>query len=142
MIRTCSRILYCLLIACMLVSCTRNISATPQPLPTFVSPGIRDNPVLDSTENTASSISEHLGAITNYHFDVSLDYAGHRVQVTQLVEVVNPGPDVWNEVVFYLPKDLQTDRFVLSTVEMRDGVESSAMQMQVTSDGFLNFQLP
>ena len=73
MIRTCGRILYCLLVTYMLVSCTSNISATPQPLPTFVSPGIRDNPVLDSTENTATSISEHLGAITNYYFDVSLD---------------------------------------------------------------------
>ena len=141
MIRTCSRILYCLLIACMLVSCTRNISATPQPLPTFVSPGIRDNPVLDRTENATSSISEHLGAITNYHFDVSLDYAGHSVKVSQLVEVVNPGPDVWTELIFYLPVDLQTDRFVLSTVRIKDGVEDSVTQMQVTSDGFLTFQL-
>ena len=54
---------------------------------------------------------------------------------------MNPGPDAWNELVFYLPPVLQTDRFVLSEVKMRDGVEASATQMQVTSDGFINFQL-
>ena len=142
MIRTSARILCCLLATYMLVSCTGNSSATPQPLPTFVSPGIRDNPILEGAKNDTSQISENLGAITNYHFDVSLDYAGHRVQVSQLIEVVNPGPDVWSELVFYLPADLQTDRFVLSTVRIQDGVESSVTQMQVTSDGFLTFQLP
>ena len=142
MIRKIIWITYSLLVAYGLSSCTGSNLATPQPLPTFVSPGIKDNPLLEEDGNSTSQVTSQLGAITNYNFDVSLDYAGHRVKVTQHVEVVNPGPDVWNELVFYLPPGLQTDRFVLSTVEMRDGVESSAMQMQVTSDGFLNFQLP
>ena len=138
---TSARILYCLLVTYTLVSCTNNSSATPQPLPTFVSPGVRDNPILDGAEKTTSHISKDLGAITNYHFEVSLDYTGHRVQVSQLVDIVNPGPDVWSELVFYLPADLQTERFVLSTVGIQDGVESLVTQMQVTSDGFLTFQL-
>ena len=142
MIRKIIWLTYSLLVAYSLSSCTGSDPATPQPLPTFVAPGIKDNPLLEEDGNSTSQVTSQLGAIVNYNFDVSLDYAGHRAEVTQYVEVVNPGPDVWNELVFYLPPGLQTDRFVLSTVEMRDGVESSAMQKQVTSDGFLNFQLP
>ena len=124
MIRKIIWIIYSLLVAYSLSSCTASNPATPQPLPTFVSPGIKDNPLLEDDGNSTSQVTSQLGAITNYHFDVSLDYAGHRAQVKQTVEVVNPGPDAWNELVFYLPPVLQTDRFVLSELKMQDGVES------------------
>ncbi len=141
MVRKFVWITYCLLITYNMSSCVDSNLATPQPLPTFVSPGIRDKPVLEGDGNSTYQIVSQLGAITNYTFDVSLDYAGHSAKVIQLVEVVNPGTDVWNELVFYLPPDLQTDQFVLSEVKIQDGVEASATQMQVTPDGFLNFQL-
>jgi len=124
------------------VSCNDSSEVVSDPLPTFVPPGIRLNPSLDRDTKVALQVEKNLGVIANYNFDVSLDYAGHRIQVTQLIEVFNPGPDVWSELVFYLPKDLQSDRFVLSTVGIQDEVESSATQMQVTKDGFLVFQLP
>ena len=123
------------------VSCNGSSQVVSDPLPTFVPPGIRLNPSVDKDTKVALKVEKNLGVIANYNFDVSLDYAGHRIQVTQLIEVFNPGPDVWSELVFYLPKDLQSDRFVLSTVGIQDGIESSATQMQVTKDGFLVFQL-
>ena len=101
MIRKIIWLTYSLLVAYSLSSCTGSDPAPPQPLPTFVSPGIKDNPLLEEDGNSTSQVTSQLGAIVNYNFDVSLDYAGHRAEVTQYVEVVNPGPDVWNELVFY-----------------------------------------
>ncbi|MDP6771563.1 MAG: hypothetical protein QF704_12755, partial [Anaerolineales bacterium] len=64
MIRKIIWITHCLLVAYSLSSCTGSNPATPQPLPTFVSPGIKDNPLLEEDRNSKSQITSQLGAIT------------------------------------------------------------------------------
>ncbi len=100
-----------------------------------------ENPVAAGSDVTPSPAISELGAVANYHFDVVLDYSGHRVQVTQLVEVINPGPDVWTELVFFLPNDLQTTRFTISTVRLQEQVQTTATQLHFTPDGFLALRL-
>ena len=45
-------------------------------------------------------------------------------QITQLVDLANPGPDVWEEIVFHIPIDLRTKRFILSDVKLVEQVET------------------
>ncbi len=129
------------LTAVLLSACSGGDPPTAPTLPTFVPPGIIENPVAPGTAGTPSPDSREPGAVANYHFDVALDYAGHRVQVSQLVEVINPGPDVWTEIVFFMPQDLQTTRFALSEVRLLDQVETAATQLHFTPDGFLTLRL-
>ena len=140
--RTDAGILGLLLAAVLLASCSVGGPSTTPAFPTFVPPGMIANSVAPGSTRTPSLDSRELGAVANYHFDVVLDYAGHRVQVSQLVEVINPGPDVWTELVFFMPHDLQTTRFTLSTVRMQEQVETAATQLHFTPDGFLTLRLP
>ena len=131
-----------LLATVLLAACSDDSQATFPVLPTFVPPGMVENPVVPDAAGTRSPDIQGLGSLSNYHFDVVLDYTGHRVQVSQLVEVINPGPDVWTELVFFLPRDLQTTRFTMSTVRLQDHVETAAAQLYFTNDGFLTIRLP
>ena len=131
-----------LVAALLLAACSGAGQPTAPALPTFVPPGMSENPLAPGAAGTPAPGGPKLGAIANYHFDVVLDYAGHRVQVSQLVEVINPGPDVWTELVFFLPGDLQTARFTLSTVRLQEQVETAGMQLHFTPDGFLALRLP
>jgi hypothetical protein len=131
-----------LLATVLLAACSDDSQATFPVLPTFVPPGMVGNPVVPDAAGTRSPDIQGLGSLSNYHFDVVLDYTGHRVQVSQLVEVINPGPDVWTELVFFLPRDLQTTRFTMSTVRLQDHVETAAAQLHFTDDGFLTIRLP
>ena len=131
-----------LLVAALLAACSDDSQANFPVLPTFVPPGMIENRVVPDAAGTRSPDIQGLGSLANYHFDVVLDYTGHRVQVSQLVEVINPGPDVWTELVFFLPRDLQTTRFTMSTVRLQEHVETAAAQLHFTNDGFLTIRLP
>ena len=130
-----------MLVVVLLASCSRRPTVAESEFPTFVPPGMIDNQVDLGREGTLSTDIPEIGAIANYNFDVVLDYYGHRVQVTQLVEVINPGPDVWTEIVFFLPIDLQTTRFSLGSVRLQDQVETAVTQLKFTPDGFLTLRL-
>ncbi|MDP7645034.1 MAG: hypothetical protein QGG60_10085, partial [Anaerolineales bacterium] len=129
-------------VALLLAACSGAGQPTAPALPTFVPPGMSENPLALGAAGTPAPGGPQLGAISNYHFDVALDYAGHRVQVSQLVEVINPGPDMWTELVFFLPGDLQTARFTVSTVRLQEQVETAGTQLRFTPDGFLTLRLP
>lgn len=116
-------------------------AATPTPLPpTFVpaipAVGNRMAPTLVPFLARANP-----GVSARYTFTVKLDYVGKRAEVAQLVEVTNPGPDEWNELVFYLPADLRTERFTLSKLTLVEQVQALAPRIEVR-DGFLTVRLP
>ena len=92
------------LAAALLAACSGVRLPTAPDMPTFVPPGMIENPIVPGSEVTPSTGMPEPSVVANYHFDVVLDYAGHRVQVTEMVEVINPGPDVWTELVFFLPE--------------------------------------
>ena len=126
--------------ACLLAACLGS-AATPTPLPpTFVPaiPAIGDRlaPTLVPFLARANP-----GVSARYTFTVKLDYVGKRAEVAQLVEVTNPGPDEWNELVFYLPADLRTERFTLSKLTLVEQVQALAPRIEVR-DGFLTVRLP
>ena len=70
---------------------------------------------------TPVPLGQDPGALAIYRFDVTLDYVGHRAQVVETVEVSNPGPDTWSEVVFQLPAALRTEAFILNSLSVSDG---------------------
>ena len=142
MLRSAARFVIVLLPFLLITSCSNTKESTVPDMPTFVPPGMIQDPLASVKVGTSVLHNQELGAVANYHFDVVLDYAGHRAQVSQLVEVINPGPDVWTEIVFFLPRDLQTPRFTLSAVRLQEQVETNAMQLHLTSDGFLALRLP
>ncbi|MFQ5410370.1 MAG: hypothetical protein ACE5FI_18325, partial [Anaerolineales bacterium] len=114
---------------------------------TTPSPGAPPVPVIPIPATPAAGITPLAsgsgpGAIARYDFSVVLDYIGNRAQVNQLVEITNPGPDVWDRVVFHLPYDLQTDRFTLSRVSLVRDVDTAPRNIEVTDDGFLIVILP
>jgi len=126
--------------ACLLAACLGG-AETPTPLPpTFVPaiPAIGDRlaPTLVPFLARANP-----GVSARYTFTVKLDYVGKRAEVAQLVEVTNPGPDEWNELVFYLPADLRTERFTLSKLTLVEQVQALAPRIEVR-DGFLTVRLP
>ncbi len=136
-----------LLIASLLVlafatnSCTLNNSNNTD------IPAVASSPLAPPAEEIAQAITSVAlgagpGAIAHYEFSVVLDYIGHRAQVTQLVEIVNPGPDDWDRVVFHLPADLQTNRFTLSRVSLLQQVEAAARNIEISNDGFVTITLP
>lgn len=55
-------------------------------------------------------------ALATYHFQINLDFVGHRAQVKQVVEVVNPGPDTWDSVLFQMPATIQSSNFILNSI--------------------------
>jgi LysM domain/Peptidase family M1 domain len=54
--------------------------------------------------------------LATYKFQVTLDYVGHRAQVSQAVELVNPGPDTWDSALFQLPAAVQSQAFILNSI--------------------------
>lgn len=86
-------------------------------------------------------IGRGAGALAVYDFDVALDYQGQQITVDQTIEIVNPGPDFWDKVVFYMPWPLQTDRFALSRVRIVQQ-ETIATTIETTEGGFLIVNLP
>ena len=110
-------------------------------------PAVSSGPLAPPAEGIAQAITPVAlgagpGAIAHYEFSVVLDYIGHRAQVTQLVEIVNPGPDDWVRVVFHLPADLQTNRFTLSRISLLQQVEDAPRNIEISADGFVTITLP
>ncbi|HUN24472.1 MAG TPA: LysM peptidoglycan-binding domain-containing protein [Anaerolineales bacterium] len=112
--------------------------ATPTPIPTL------EPPKLDSVGTSPESLSiTGPGALAVYRMDVSLDWEGQRAQVAQTVEIVNPGPDFWDRIVFYLPRALQDeDRFILSSVKVEQTTpQTVAPNIAITENGFMTVSL-
>jgi hypothetical protein len=83
------------------------------------------------------------GTLANYRLQVTLDYIGHRVQVEELVRIINPGPDHWDKLVFYLPPALRdTDRFTISTAQLQQNTQTQAPNVEVDPKGYIIFSLP
>lgn len=136
-----------LLIASLLVLAFATNSCTLDNSNNTDIPAVPSSPLAPPAEEIAQAINSVAlgagpGAIAHYEFSVVLDYIGHRAQVTQLVEIVNPGPDDWDRVVFHLPADLQTNRFTLSRVSLLQQVEAAARNIEISNDGFVTITLP
>jgi len=135
------RALQWLLLALLLLAACSEPAATE--MPGFSAPGAASNPEAPvAPAPTAQPAGLGVGAVAFYDFDVGLDYLGNRAQVTQLLEIVNPGPDSWERVVFFLPFDLQSERFTLSRISLLQQVETAARNITLGDDGFLTITLP
>ena len=125
-----------------LSSCGRGAVSDPGSLST-TAPFV---PVRSETDTghvlTSGPLGSNIGAVAKYRFSIVLDYSGHRAQVNQLVELANPGPDIWKEIVFHLPIDLRSERFTLSQVSLLEQVETISPQLRVSADNFLTISLP
>lgn len=124
-------------------SCGANDTASPTiPTPvaqsTSASTGEDDEyPVLAPIH-----VRKNIGVIAKYRFDIILDYEGHRAQVNQEIDITNPGPDVWTEIVFHIPVDLRTERFTLSEIKLKEQVQTLTSQLRFSDDNFLTISLP
>jgi hypothetical protein len=107
------------LIAC--ISACQSASASPTNLPTFTPralpeasatvPGGPYSPTL-----TPVPLGQLPNVLATYRMRVVLDFVGHRIQVQQAVDVVNPGPDRWDSLTFQLPAAVQTPAFIFSGI--------------------------
>jgi|GEM_PF-495786 len=71
---------------------------------------------------TPVPLGKFSGWLASYRFNINLDYVAHRASVIQIVEVTNPGPDVWTQVVFQLPTALRSaDTWGLSNITLAEG---------------------
>lgn len=98
---------------------------------------IVEYPILAPTRSRKNT-----GVVAKYRFDVVLDYEGHRAQVNQEVDITNPGPDAWTEIIFHLPVDLQTERFTISEIKLKEQVQTLTSQLRLSDDNFLTISLP
>jgi len=113
-------------LAAVLPTACDGATATPGVLPPFTprslpspSPTAEGAPFIPTL--TPVPLGQLPNIIANYRFEVTLDYLGHRAQVTQAVEIVNPGPDTWDSVLFQLPAAVQSDAFILNSIVVPDG---------------------
>ena len=109
----------------MLAACG-DATGTASVLPTFTPrslPGATLTPERAPFIPTLTPVP--LGQLANaqatYKFLVTLDYVGHRAQVAQTVEVINPGPDTWDSLLFQLPTAVQSSAFILNSIAVPDG---------------------
>jgi hypothetical protein len=109
----------------LLAACDGSANSTSV-LPTFTPRGLPSpSPTAEGVPFIPTLTPVPLGqlpnALTTYRFDVTLDYLGHRAQVTQSVEIINPGPDTWDSVLFQLPAAVQSGAFILNSITAPDG---------------------
>lgn len=95
-------------------------------LPTFTPRAIASpTPTLEGAPFSPTLTPVPLGqlpnALTTYRFSVTLDFVGHRAQVTQVVEVINPGPDSWDSLLFQLPVAIQSAALILNSITVPQG---------------------
>lgn len=90
---------------------------TPRSLPS-PSPTAEGAPLIPTL--TPVPLGQLPNALATYRFDVTLDYQGRRAQVTQTLELINPGPDTWDNIVFQLPTALQSGAFILNSISAPD----------------------
>lgn len=123
------------LAACTLLEATPTPIAAPAPQPPVIAPQ-------PGVSGAVRPLGVQPGALARYDFTVTLDLVGDAAQVVQFIDVTNPGPDTWTEVVFQVPAHLiENEQFVLSGVSIFDGLETQAVRYLV-SDGFIRVFLP
>jgi len=101
-------------------------SCSTPPIPDTSSPVSTSTRIASPSSNvptlTPVPLGKFSGWITSYRFNINLDYVAHRASVIQTVEVINPGPDVWTQVVFQLPTALRSaETWVLSNITLAEG---------------------
>ncbi len=109
----------------LLAACDGSANSTSV-LPTFTPRGLPSpSPTAEGVPFIPTLTPVPLGQLPNalatYRFNVALDDLGHRAQVTQSVEVINPGPDTWDSVLFQLPAAVQSGAFILNSITVPDG---------------------
>jgi LysM repeat protein len=126
-------------LAAILIAC-RPVTDTPHSLPTFTprslpsaSPTLAGAPFIPTL--TPVPLGQLPNALITYRFDVTLDYLGHRAQVAQNVEVINPGPDTWDSLLFQLPAAVQSPAFILNSITSPSG--ETAVNAAYQRSGYL-----
>jgi LysM domain/Peptidase family M1 domain len=107
------------LVACTAVATPPSQVATFTPRPVSTEAATQRG-VLSPTL-TPVPLGQLPNALATYHFDITLDFVGHRAQVKQVVEVVNPGPDTWDSVLFQMPAAVQSPNFILNSITIPQG---------------------
>ncbi len=112
-------------LALLLAACA-NAPDAAGTLPTFTprilpspSPTVGGAPLIPTF--TPVPLGQLPNTLATYRFEINLDYVGHRAQVTQRIEVVNPGPDTWNSLLFQLPTAVQSPAFILNSITVPGG---------------------
>lgn len=129
----------------LLASCASS-AASPSPLPTFTpralpspSSTVEGAPFIPTL--TPAPLGQLPGTVANYHFDVTLDYLGHRAQVIESITVINPGPDNWTEIVLQLPTALRSNTFLLTGITLSEDAAATNAAYQLAG-GLLRVPLP
>lgn len=96
------------------------------PVATFTPRPVASQDATQPTDNLSPTLTPvPLGqlpyALSSYHFQINLDFVGHRAQVKQTVDVINSSPDTWNQVVFQLPAAVQSSSFILNSITIPQG---------------------
>ncbi len=131
---------------CFLAACT-GPSETSQPaIPSFTPRGLATASATGEGAPfgptfTPVPLGQQPGSVTTYRFEVTLDYLGHRAQVVEAVEALNPGPDTWTELVFQLPEALRSEAFILNSLTTGDG-QSAANATYQLNGNLLKVVLP
>jgi hypothetical protein len=110
----------------LLLSACGTASQTPVSLPTFTPRSLPSpSPTIEGAAFIPTLTPVPLGQLSNtlatYRFEVNLDYVGGRAQVRQQVELVNPGPDTWESILFQLPAAVQSPAFILNSITTPGG---------------------
>lgn len=91
---------------------------TPRALPS-ATPTVAGAPFIPTL--TPVPLGQLPNALATYRFQVVLDFVGHRAQVQQVVDLVNPGPDTWDSVNFQMPTAVQSPAFILNGITVPEG---------------------
>lgn len=114
-----------------------------QPVPTVTPAPPPPTPLsLGPASGDYDPLGKSPGAIAEYQFEVRLDMIGGAAQVVQFVDVTNPGPDAWDQIVFQIPAHMDDTVFLLSGASLFDGLETQAARYLVSDDGFITVFVP
>ncbi len=120
--------------------------ASPSPLPTFTprglpspSPTVEGAPFIPTL--TPVPLGQLPGTVANCHFDITLDYLGHRAEVIESITAINPGPDDWTEIVFQIPTALRSNAFLLTGITLSEDAAPANAAYQLAG-GLLRVPLP
>ena len=111
---------------CSLFIVSLFIASFSSPIPDTPSPASISTRTASPSSNvptlTPVPLGKFSGWIASYRFNITLDYVAHRASIIQTVEVTNPGPDAWTQVVFQLPTALRSaDTWALSNIMLAEG---------------------
>lgn len=103
--------------------------AMPSPTTSLVQPTSTITPAIELTP-TGTPVQEISGLA--YELDVSLDYAGHIMTITQVVDYTNSTDEVLSVLPLIIPPILTASEFSIFSVQFGSGYEASTYSLDET----------